>query len=60
MSKYSFEEPIGFHLVKVKGAVKTGTDTPFNPSCFAHLSLKQHAADLSIRRVSFYLSLNRD
>ena len=27
MSTYSFEEPIGFHLVKVKGAVKTGADT---------------------------------
>lgn len=26
MSTYSFEEPIGFHLVKVKGAVKTGAD----------------------------------
>ena len=26
MSTYSFEEPIRFHLVKVKGAVKTGAD----------------------------------
>lgn len=26
MSTYTFEEPIGFHLIKVKGAVKTGAD----------------------------------
>ena len=26
MSKQTFEKPIGFHLVKVKGAIKTGAD----------------------------------